>query len=169
MAHILIQYVQTVWTKSSRGGDAARVRNAVPDALALPSTIRDAPFVLHHARFVERDNFIQTDRFCSGTCFSDLSLDDLKLILAPDSVTVRFRRNGNNTARTIPHPFTDVFTLAESQWGRLTYNGRFTAWNTGNWWYEKSVVNIGWFANIDFQQFVKTAPTYDFAEMAHLR
>ena len=169
MAHILIQHVHTLWTKQSRGGDAARVRNAVPDALTLPSTIRDAPFVLHHAQFVERDGFVQTDTVRSGAHFGDLSLNDLELTLAADSLTVRYHRNGNNAARTTPQPFTDIFSLSESQWGRLTYNGRFTAWNTGNWWYEKSVFNIGWFADFDSQRFVDTDPTCDFSEMAHLR
>ncbi|GAB5407279.1 MAG: hypothetical protein Aurels2KO_55100 [Aureliella sp.] len=169
MAHILIQHVHALWTKQSRGGDAARVRNAVPDALELPASIPAQPFVLHHAKFIERDDFAQTDEVRSGRSFDALNVDDLELSITPDSLTVRFHRNVNNAACTTPHPFTDVFTLSESQWGRLTYNGRFTAWNTGHWWYEKSIFNIGWFADIESRRFIDTDPNCGFSEMAHLR
>ena len=169
MAHVLIQHVHSLWTKQSRGGDAARIRNAVPDALPLPPSVRAAPFVLHHALFVERDDFVQADVIRTGDSFADLDLKDLELSITPDSLNIRFHRNVNNAARSTPYPFTDVFSLSESQWGRLTYNGRFTAWNTGNWWYEKSVFNIGWFSCIDMRRFIDTEPTCDFSEMAHLR
>lgn len=43
-----------------------------------------------------------------------------------------------------------AFVLKEGQKGRIMYNGRFTDYDTGQWWYEQTAVNI---ANISFGNF----------------
>ena len=169
MAHVVIQHVHSIWTKQSRGGDGARIRNAVPAAAALPPDLLPATFMLHYAEYTESSDFVQSDTLKSADDFAALDIRDLEITLAADLLSVRFIRDGNNAACPSPYPHADVFTLSESQWGRLACNGRYTAWNTGNWWYEKSVYNIAWLSEVDRSVFVRTEPTCDFSEMARLR
>ena len=169
MAQVVIQHVHSIWTKQSRGGENARIRNAVPAAVALPPDLRPATFMLHHAEYAESSDFVQSNTVKSADDFAALDIRDLEITLTTDVLSVRFLRDGNNAACPSPYPHADVFALSESQWGRLTYNGRYTAWNTGNWWYEKTVYNIGWLSEVDRSVFVRTEPTCEFSEMARLR
>lgn len=43
-----------------------------------------------------------------------------------------------------------AFTLETGQKGRILYNARFVDWDTGEHWYEKTVINI---ANVKFEEF----------------
>lgn len=45
MTTLLIQHIETIWTKRSRGGDGARARNAVPETLELPAPPGVRPFI----------------------------------------------------------------------------------------------------------------------------
>jgi hypothetical protein len=52
----VVQIIRTEWTKASRGGEGARRRSAVPEALALPDQLivgREAPYRLHMIHFAE--------------------------------------------------------------------------------------------------------------------
>ena len=125
--------------------------------------------MLHHAKHTEDSGFVQIDTVKWADQFPALGIRDLELTLTDDSLSVRFVRDNNNVARRSPYQYADVFTLLQSQWGRLTYNGRYTCWDTGNWWYEKSVYNIGWFVAIAPSVFVQSEPTCSFTEMERLR
>ena len=43
-----------------------------------------------------------------------------------------------------------AFVLREGQKGRIMYNGRFSDYDTGQWWYEQTAVNI---ANVSFEDY----------------
>lgn len=45
-----------------------------------------------------------------------------------------------------------AFVLKDGQKGQIMYNGRFSDYDTGQWWYEQTAVNI---ANIPFEDFHK--------------
>lgn len=169
MNTVVIQHIETVWTKRSRGGDGARKRNVVPLALDFPSISRDCSFVLHHATFHEYDSFARQDQLRWTDAFADLELRFLTLSIDGAVLRVRVHRDGSNAATPSPFPYKDPFVLEPGLWGRLVYNGRFTAWNTGNWWYEKHVYNIGWFDEWTSDAFVKTKPHSEYREMARLR
>lgn len=169
MSAVVIQHIETVWTKRSRGGDGARQRNAVPAALDLPSLSRDHLFVLHHATFHEHDSFARHDQLRSADAFADLKLRFLTLSIDGAALHVRFQRDGFNAATPSPFPYKDPFVLEPRQWARLVYNGRFTAWNTGMWSYEKHVYNIGWFDKWASDAFERTRPCSEYREMARLR
>lgn len=55
-----------------------------------------------------------------------------------------------------------AFLLKDGQKGRIMYNGRFSDYDTGQWWYEQTAVNI---ANISYEKFrsnVFSAMDFDF-------
>lgn len=45
-----------------------------------------------------------------------------------------------------------AFVLKEGQKGQIIYNGRFSDYDTGQWWYEQTAVNV---ANVSFENFHK--------------
>ncbi|PHS03080.1 MAG: hypothetical protein COA78_19330 [Blastopirellula sp.] len=168
MSSVVIQHIHTTWTKQSRGGDGARRRSSVPEAVKLPSTVLATPYILHQSRFDEGSNFRQTDLVKSAKNIGDLNLKDLELKIEDNQISVRYHRDHSNAAKEHPHPYSDVFTLNKSEWGQLTFNGRFTDFDTGQWSYEKSTYNIGLFPEIVFNRFVATQPDYRYVELAKL-
>lgn len=169
MTTILIQHVHTLWTKRSRGGDGARLRNGVPHAVTLPpQCARDSRWILHLATYSEWERFERSDRCACADDFKQLGIRDLDFQLEDDGVVVRYHRDGNNAARTSPLPFTDLPKIDRNHWIRLRYNGRYVHRTTGNWWYEQSCYNIGWFDSFAEDAFLSTDPINRFEEIATL-
>ncbi len=57
---LLVQAIQTQWSKAARGGVLATARNRVPEALRVPLPVapRDEPYYLvHHVIYAEGDDF----------------------------------------------------------------------------------------------------------------
>ncbi len=166
---VIIQHIHTVWTKKSRGGEGARVRNAIPKAMLLPTDFNSAPFMLHHAVFSEFSNFSQTDERKSAVGFEQLNIRDMEISPTEDQLKIRLLRDGYNAAKISPYPFADVFELSLGEWGQLTYNGRYICRSTGNWWYEQSTYNIGRVEKLDPRLFVSIRPDHSYSELAKLR
>ncbi len=64
---------------------------------------------------------------------------------------------------------TPAFRLDQGQWGQAMYNGRFAGIDTGNWWYEKNVLNVALVDEPDLEVFLRTRPKQRFVEVASLR
>src|SRR5687768_14971232 len=111
MPTVVIQHIETIWTKDSRGGNNARKRNAVPDALDLPAFVGDCQFALHHAKFDEHGLFVQQNRLITAHTFGELGLDFVSLTIDDDVLAVRFHRDGNNAATPSPFPHKDPFCV----------------------------------------------------------
>lgn len=170
MTAILIQHVHTLWTKRSRGGDGARIRSSVPHAVMLPTKCTGySGWILHIATYAERDQFGQSDRCDCANDFQQLGIHDLDMHFENGALAVRFYRDGNNAARPSPLPFSDLPMIQRNQCIRLRYNGRYVDRCNGNWWYEQSCYNIGWFDSFANNVFLTTTPSNEFVEMAALR
>lgn len=61
-----------------------------------------------------------------------------------------------------------AFTLAEGQTGQIAYNARFSDWDSGEWWYEQTVINI---ANAPFRAniFLSGELDYRYKQLENLR
>ncbi|MGH9763225.1 MAG: hypothetical protein ACREDR_42305, partial [Blastocatellia bacterium] len=58
MSILIVQHISTSWSKASRGGPNARVRNGVPMALPFSKFVPCAAnSALHEVRFDERTEF----------------------------------------------------------------------------------------------------------------
>ncbi|MFN7894171.1 MAG: hypothetical protein ACK5OC_28045 [Pirellula sp.] len=169
MTTVLIQHVHTLWTKKSRGSDGARLRNTVPLAVELPPQCAcDSRRVMHLATYSEWTQFERSDRNLCVSDFKKLDIRDLDILIVNDELQIRYHRDGNNAARTSPLPFTDLPAIKLNEWIRLRYNGRYVHRSTGNWWYEQSCYNIGWFDSFDADVFLTTSPINRFEEIAVL-
>lgn len=168
MSGIVIQHIQTIWTKASRGGEGARQRNLLPIAMELPHFSRLGQFYLHHVTFAEHNSFQPQERTDITRTFLELDLKVLALSVRK-SIQVRFHRDSYNAAKPTNYALHAPFELEQEQWAQIVYNGRFTDFDTGNWWYEKHAYNIGWFNPLERDRFVQTKPDTEFIELGILR
>ena len=76
------------------------------------------------------------------------------------AISRKRRRSERGPAKT-------AFLLCPGKWGRLRYNGRFVEMDSGNWFYEKTVVNIGLLFQPAVDIFFAT-PHNSFSDMARL-
>ncbi len=60
-----------------------------------------------------------------------------------------------------------AFELGAGEWGRVLYNGRFSS-DEGGWWYQKTVVNVGCYDEVQAEVFVSTRPLYIIDRMVGL-
>ena len=62
----------------------------------------------------------------------------------------------------------EVFRLKVGEWGRLSYNGRFSCADAGEWWYEKHVFNLGMDLRVPEDWFTRGKPDYAYSQMEQL-
>ena len=90
MSNIVLQRIDCIWTKKSRGGEAARVRNAVPTVLPVPDAAFDSLFFLHHATFSEYSGFQLSERVLSEDRLPDRKWHGIEFIMNEDELLIRF-------------------------------------------------------------------------------
>jgi hypothetical protein len=165
----IVQRIWTEWTKRSRGGDAAVVRNAVPDSLPLPppSSIGEDDGLLHDVRYCESIDFRPQSTVRPIDIDKTWEFGSLALHRRGDQVTVRFVWSWHATGAP-ERKSHDAFVLAPGQWGRLKCNGRFADADSGTWWYQQDVFNVAWIEALDPNRFLNTMPDFDVADLARL-
>jgi hypothetical protein len=165
---IIVQEIIATWTKRARGGKAATKRNALPEAVLIPSTVAITyPFALVHDKvsfYEETHHHMTVDEFTTQQkyhygCLS-IAWDDSAI-----SATFAYTRNCGGAPERTAYP-RKVLTLPLGTWGRVLYNGRFSE-AEGHWIYHKTVLNIGHFDTLANDIFL-TTPYRVFAEMADL-
>ena len=178
---LVVQQLTTTWSKRSRGGDGARRRrNAVPLAVAVPAdcSVGAVDGWRHHVvAFGEANGFTAVGRPCRrggpdtpvragcvlvtlGGVGAEVAVDFQHL----DGVPSRTRLDRTGTLSPVR-----LAPLAPGQWCRIRYNARHADRDTGHWWYELIVVNVGLFRPSAGYSFTRTPPAYLLDELARLR
>jgi hypothetical protein len=164
---VVVQHVQTSWTKLSRGGPAAAVRNRVPVAYSLPEGLR-APGV-QRVTHRESDGFIPQKEErdfkieSQGTRlrYAELALVDddgerLRVALHPSAHGMPRRHRRPPSVRLLP-----------GEWLRWQVNYRFVGVSSGEWHYRLDTFNVG-FGAVHAELFL-CEPTRQIDERTHLR
>ncbi|MEM9411353.1 MAG: hypothetical protein AAGA30_09585 [Planctomycetota bacterium] len=168
---LVIQRINSKWTKSSRGGDMAAKRNATPLALILPPKVETTSgLILHDVRFFERENFKCDSQFFESITRSHVRLEPLLIRVSKHQVTTRFIWSWHHCGAP-ERDSHDLFHLESHQWGRFACNGRFGAESSSGraWGYHKTVFNVGFINDFDRKVFVNTLPNFDDAQLALLK
>lgn len=122
---VIQQLITTYWTKASRGGKAATIRNAVPEK--LPSSILQA----HFSEFTGFEFSTERDDMIGELLVSYIESENL--------ITVFYAG-----IRGVPHRqihSKKIFQLFPGEWGQVIANCRgITCEDT--WTYGKHVINI---------------------------
>jgi hypothetical protein len=167
---LMVQHISVEWTKASRGGKGAALRNAVPEALPLkdiPATNDPLALIYHHASFLQNDKFQNPHiKIKAEVIMSEqwLDLPCTRIHIAGEQVLVRYSFNSGTGGAPRRDDFPRDFTLMVSEWIRIKFNGRFREWE-GAWYYRKTVLNIGLFEKIARNAFLGE-PTRIFNDMA---
>lgn len=175
--HIVIQQIDTEWTKASRGGEGACRRNAVPTELTLPLDCFAAPVAMHVVDSFEWNDFQLDDSVKHWNSICDVRIPFLKLETRQNNLRIRFVRSPQNwvIANRLydgvdgkPVLDVDAFVLGCDEWGRVRFNARYTSRDTGEWYYQHVVCNIGVFSSVELNRFVTLKPNHQFVELATL-
>ncbi len=150
---LCLQLLTTEWTKESRGGSGARLRNTTPLAMALPEPWRgthDGVLRVHHVYFSEQRRFLPREwtkvhkekAFVEAEAFRvEWSEEGVRVLLHYGRMGMPGQLEGSGASRGEPHE--ELFLLSPGEWGRGVYNERVPYWDTGHWGYCKHVLNVG--------------------------
>ncbi|MDG2170988.1 MAG: hypothetical protein P8L44_24030 [Opitutales bacterium] len=140
---IILQHIQTEWTKLSRGYPQSIERNRTPETLELPRPTSSVDIYLHQVTYKEENSFSPE---------SDVIINPNKDVRSKLAILFRkFEKNlvfnfcwswryvGAPERRSI-----EIFSLSEGQSGQIKFNGRFGAQSTTgqDWIYRKNVINV---------------------------
>ena len=178
----VVQHLETAWTKASRGGTGAVRRNQTPEAMTFPCFLgfqsTDFRFGIHQVRFAEQAGFDLDDTvaFERGLVWTK---GCVRVVAHNDILRVHFEYDGRSGGAPTREKFDasgnrlllkeEAFCLRVGEWGRVSYNGRFSCEETGNWSYKKTVFNIGMALRAPEDWFTQSTPNHVYSQMAQLR
>ena len=173
---IAVQTIHLNWSKDSRGGELARLRNRIPRAfpLDIPSGFPD--LVWHTLKFGESNRFESPHTETVSTTSSDdqFGCSNISIELAESSAILTYRyQDGAPPRQYFDKTGTNVspthsISIGLNQWAAVEYNGRHTTRN-GMWWYEHVIVNVAVASTLDHRAFLDGAPIDRYARLALLR
>lgn len=168
---LVIQHIHIRWTKASRGGALAEKRNRIANSFSIPTAPpaydHNAHYLVHHVGFGERNEFAEPLRseILLPTADTEFSTTNCTVEIANDTARVTYEwRNGAPERKFFDKCGTTVpvrkqMSARLNQWVRLEYNGRFTGYDCGNWWYEHSIINVALVDRDNPELFVVSKPT----------
>ncbi len=172
---ILIQEIRSVWTKASRGGAGAALRNSVPEAAIFPAvgSKSAADKIFHHRLlYAEANDFAAPVRSeIAEHEHGSISVGCVKIEVSLEKLIVAYEydyRCGGAPQRRggLGMNLREEAVVGRDSWARVKYNGRFGG---EEWWYEKLVINVGLFVRHDARAFYSTTPAREIVQMAELR
>jgi hypothetical protein len=172
---ILIQEIRSIWSKASRGGAAATLRNSVPEATLFPlSRSKSAAHKIFRQLLIygETNDFAEPIKSEIVELASDtISIGCVKVEVSSECVIVAYEYDYKCGGLPPRHNESGVNLKEEvivepESWVRVKYNGRFSG---DEWWYEKRVVNVGIFEKAHTDIFSSMGPAHEISQMAELR
>lgn len=166
---LVIQRIRTEWTKESRGGKPATIRNAVPLTLTLPEFECTSGYILHDARFAERKGFQCDDSLINAELIGVVQVGPVSVYSQCGNFKARFAWSFQECGmpERLPH---DVFQLSVGEWGQFICNGRTgrTLTSGREWIYQQSVFNIAHVADWQHNLFTDSRPDFSSSQMSTL-
>ncbi|HEX8171961.1 MAG TPA: hypothetical protein VF824_15600 [Thermoanaerobaculia bacterium] len=140
---IVIQEIVTIWTEESRGGEGARLRNAVASVLPLPASLqRIAHGVVYHSVSChERNAFAPRDEIAGVLPSVPERLRCLRLEEEEELLVVLYQwESACGAPRRDEQPPQRIAQVHRGELVRVVYNGRFSGEDF--WWYQQVVTNV---------------------------
>jgi hypothetical protein len=177
---LIVQHVHISWTKAARGGGLAEQRSQIPKAFSIPRPLptfdKNDHYVVHRVDFGEGNEFAEpirshtttpniTTPFSTTNCTIELTNGTAEILYEwRDGAPERqfFDKSGT------PVPVRKRLQLHPGKWVRVEYNGRFTGYDSGNWWYEHSVINVAFAALDHLDIFLDSEPAELIRQVHHL-
>lgn len=155
---IVIQHIQTQWSKLGRGMPAAQQRQAVAPAFVLPDTImleqRDAEILLHHLIACEDDNFSlkQQLSYLHGGSYWTFSFQQ-----NDDGLAVYFKEDCHYHGQPHHAGYSHLLgCLKQNEIATLKINGRFAG--KEGYLYKQHMINLACVQQVDADIFIRRKP-----------
>lgn len=167
---LIVQTIRSSWTKASRGAPGAIARNTVPEYLPISSPNID-PIdlqVLYHEIAFEEATGFQSPKeriYINPTIYPPSGCITVERIGREAHVTYKYSGVGGAPYRSVKR---HTIRAGVGDWLQMRENGRFLILWSGDWSYQKIVVNAGLFNNISARYFLNTSPIEVFSAMADL-
>lgn len=180
MSQLIIQHIQISWTKTSRGGRLAQLRNQIPKVFELIEPLATYDKQDHY--FVHKIEFCESNEFKKPMQNTSLSpivgepyLFRNGMVESESGIfKIKSQWNEGQPPRRIltktDNQFTEgkTFDITNDGWSQIEFNARLTDYDTGNWWYEHHIINSATAPSDSRNIFIESKPTTRFQELAHL-
>ena len=179
-ATLIVQHIHITWTKAARGGRLAERRSEIPNAFAVsqppPTYDKNEHYIVHGVSFGEHNEFTEPVRSQTTAPSIDtiFNTTNCTVELADDSATVIYEWRDGAPERQFfdksgtPVPVRKRLQVHTDKWVRVEYNGRFTGYDCGNWWYEHSIINAALATPDCLDVFLTSKPYASFQQLEHL-
>jgi len=176
MSIIVVQEINTRWSKKSRGGADAERRNAVPHRLEISTRsiptgaipVHGATVVHHKAYYDEGDAFAEPRIDFAVNPLLPLKIGCVAVDPTDTGAIAAFRYDTAFGGAPERGWARKTMWVELGTWVQIAYNGRFSIGYDGYWEYRKTVVNVGVFEHISSRAFTSTDPSDRFEAMGHL-
>jgi hypothetical protein len=161
---LVVQVVEILWSKATRGAPAANVRAALPRAFGIE--LHEGLFVLHHVKMVEWEDF--SPRCIKSEVHASVPRVEggLSIRQLPEG-SYRLGLIGNPSGgKPHRHPVNEALTLQAGEFARLAINGRHTSYS--GQWYSEYVYNAASAHRVSATRFLQGAPEHEFSLVADL-
>lgn len=190
---VLLQTIAIIWTKRSRGGKDATLRNHLPEAFALPADLpwpaghtlaQTADVLYQHILFGERSHFQSPLWQQWHALVSQLPETSRLPLYGADSRGFRMPPldvSSSSTLQVAFHweqmpgaprrfPKQEQFALQPGQWAQVRFNARsHGSWvHEETWYYLKYVLNIGYTLTFKPTFFLESVATHHVSQLADL-
>ena len=156
---LIVQVVEILWSKATRGAPGANLRAELPRQFAID--LMEAPYVLHHVRMAEWEEFSPHLVKREGKT-SVPRIEGGLPIQADEHAFFRLGLIGNPSGgKPYRHPVNQAVTLKPDEFARLVINGRHTSYS--GQWYSEYVYNVASGSTMVADRFLRGAPDHEFS------
>jgi hypothetical protein len=161
---LAVQVVEVLWTKATRGAPESNMRSALQRAYAIE--LLDAPYVLHHVRLSEWEDFQPRMIRREGRPSIPRTEGGLSMKLG-ESGRIHLGLIGNPSGgQPHRHPVVEALTLSPGESARLIINGRHSSYS--GQWYSEFIYNVASGSSVPADRFVRAMPDHQFSLAANL-
>ncbi|MCZ8256272.1 MAG: hypothetical protein O9327_11465 [Polaromonas sp.] len=161
---LIVQVVEILWTKATRGAPGSNLRAALPRQFAID--LMDSPYTLQHVRMAEWEDF--SPRLVKREVKSFVPRIEGALAIQEDgNASFRLGLIGNPLGgKPYRYPVNQAVMLKPNESARLVINGRHTSYS--GQWYSEYVYNVTSGTVIVADRFLRKAPDHEFSLAGHL-
>ena len=146
---VYIQHIEHLWSKAERGGHGAQLRSQLPMADSIPGLPAENganSYCLSTLRYCCTNKFVREERSETHELPSVLHLKCLDLAKADGRLAIGYTHRpevaGAPAREHSCHP-KKLGAIRGGETAQVIYNGRHTCIDSGDWWYEQHIYNIG--------------------------
>ncbi len=154
---LLIQHLKVHWSKAYRGAPYSTVRSQMSKSVHLPKEFFDYNPLGYPSHYVYLEQtktglLEKINRIDTLTEFENIRSSAVEMTRKDDWYELRYRYDYH---RALPerrkyNPEISMYVelneiamcLKPNEYGRITYNGRYTDFDTGEWGYNLDIINI---------------------------